>query len=172
MKKLYKIVFGCWAVLFAVSAVSGAEDADTRDAEAQDGGVDIYYGYYSREQNDGELAQASRKSHYIKFYPEHRIVRLFIPYPYSRTVTPETIRKVFDMAISRSVGSAYIADTFGLLDERAVVHLDSVRYIEGKYYFDCGVSVPCKIEFSDELMTIIQKGLVKDHITAYDRVVD
>ena len=43
--------------------------------------AEIYSGYYSREQNYGELARASGKSHYIRFYPENRIVRLLIPFP-------------------------------------------------------------------------------------------
>jgi hypothetical protein len=132
----------------------------------------IYSGYYSREQNDGDLARASRNSHYIRFYPDNRIVRLIIPFPYSTTVDPEDIRKVFDFAAGRTSGSAYISDTFGVMHERIVAHLDSVRVIEGNMYFDCGASVPCRIVFDASGMRIIQKGLVKDHVTSYDLIPD
>lgn len=161
-------VIGSWVtVVLIATAVSGlvySESAQT--------GAEIYSGYYSREQNDGEMARASRKSHYIRFYPENRIVRLIIPYPYSTTVSADAIREVFDIAANKTTGSAYIADTFGVLDERIVAHLDLVRLIEGSYYFDCGVAVPCRIEFADKGMYVIQKGIVKEHVTAYDLVPD
>ncbi|MDA9982476.1 hypothetical protein N9H39_07010 [Gammaproteobacteria bacterium] len=134
--------------------------------------ADAYSGYYSREQNDGDMARASRNSHYIRFFPDNRIVRLIIPFPYSTTLSADTIRRVFDIAANRTTGSAYIQDTFGLLDEKIVVQLDSVRLIEGTYFFDCGVTVPCRIEFTGNGMNIVQKGIVKDHITAYDLVPD
>ncbi|MDH3695528.1 MAG: hypothetical protein OER96_13265, partial [Gammaproteobacteria bacterium] len=116
--------------------------------------------------------RTSRKSHYIRFYPENRVVRLIVPYPYSTTLNADTIRKVFDIAASQTIGSAYISDTFGVLDEKIVAHLDSIRLIEDIYYFDCGVAVPCRIDFADEGMNIIEKGLVKEHVTAYDLVPD
>lgn len=162
---------GSWllrgALLWAVAITSGMADSGPTNI-----GEHIYAGYYSREQNDGEMARASRNSHYIRFYPGNRVVRLIIPFPYSTTVSADTIRKVFDMAVSRSVGGAYISDTFGLLDERIVAHLDSVRLIDGEYYYDCGVAVPCRIEFMDEGMNIVQQGLVRDHVTAYHFVPD
>lgn len=133
---------------------------------------DIYSGYYSREQNNGEMARASRNSHYIRFYPENRIVRLIIPFPYSTTISPDAIRTAFKSAVSRTSGSAYISDTFGVLEERVVAQLDTIRIIQKEYYFDCGVSTPCRIEFNDNGMKIIQKGMVKDHVTAYDLVPD
>ena len=46
------------------------------------------------------------------------------------------------------------------------------RIIDGKRYYDCGVSTPCRIEFDELGMTIVQKGLVKDHATAYQLIPD
>ncbi len=162
---------GAWLwrviVLTIILAAPAVAYSDTTKTSA-----DIYSGYYSREQNDGELAQSSRKSHYIRFYPENRVVRLIVPYPYSTTLNADTIRKVFDSAASMTLGSAYISDTFGLLEEKIVAHLDTIRLIDGIYYFDCGVAVPCRIEFVDEGMNIVEKGLVRDHVTAYDLVPD
>ncbi len=151
-------------IIFAATGVTYSESGAIN--------ADIYSGYYSREQNDGELARTSRKSHYIRFYPENRVVRLIVPYPYSTTLSIDSIRKVFDSAANKTSGSAYISDTFGILDEKIVAHLDSVRLIDGDYYFDCGVAVPCRIEFADQGMNIIEKGIVKEHVTAYDLVPD
>ena len=141
-------------------------------AESTKSNQDIYSGYYAREQNDGDMARASRKSHYIRFYPGNRVVRLIIPFPYSTTLEADTLRKVFKIATGKTSASAYLSDTFGLLDQKIVAHLDSVRLIDGIYFYDCGVAVPCKINFTDKGMNIIQKGLVKDHVTAYDLVPD
>ena len=128
--------------------------------------------YYSREQNDGDMARASNRSHYIRFYPGNRVVRLIIPFPYSTGLSPNTIRQVFSKAINKTSGSAYISDTFGILEPQLVAQIDSVRVIEGNYYYDCGVALPCKIEFVDKGMNVVQKGIVKDHITAYQLVPD
>lgn len=153
-----------FSIIFAAVGVARSESTTIN--------VDIYSGYYSREQNDGELARTSGKSHYIRFYSENRVVRLIVPYPYSKTLNADTIRKVLDIAANKTIGSAYLSDTFGVLDEKVVAHLDSIRLIDDIYYYDCGVAVPCKIEFADKSMNIIQKGIVKEHVTAYDLVPD
>ncbi|MFC1664209.1 hypothetical protein ACFL17_01090 [Pseudomonadota bacterium] len=141
-------------------------------AESTSPNQEIYSGYYSREQNDGDMARSSRKSHYIRFYPGNRVVRLIIPFPYSTTLNADTLRKIFKVVIGKTSGSAYLSDTFGLLDQKIVAHLDSVRLIDGTYYYDCGMAVPCRIEFAVKGMNIIQKGLIKDQVTAYDLVPD
>jgi len=134
--------------------------------------ADFAAGYYSREQNDGELAKASRKSQFIRFYDSDRIVTLFIPYPYAASLEPATIREVFERAVRKTPGDAYLADTFGLLDERATVHLDRIRLIDGGYFFDCGAALPCRIEFTDDGMHVIRRGIVNDTTTEYDLVPD
>jgi len=87
-------------------------------------------------------------------------------------VESATIRQVFDRAVRKTSRSAYISDSFGLLDEKATVHLDRVRLIDGGYFFDCGAAVPCRIEFDDTGMKIIRRGLVNDHTTKYNLVPD
>lgn len=146
--------------------------AHADQASPSGAGIDIYTGYYSREGNDGDVARASRNSHYIRFYPENRVVRLIIPFPYAATVDPGDIREVFELAAGMTPGSAYISDTFGVLEERVVVQLDSVRVIDGAHYYDCGLSTPCRIKFNETGMAVVQKGLVKDHVTAYDLIPD
>lgn len=61
--------------------------------------VDIYAGFYSRAENYQEMAEESGHSHYIKFYPENRIARLYIPFPYSKTQKADVINAMFDVAI-------------------------------------------------------------------------
>lgn len=129
-------------------------------------------GYYAREQNDGELARASRKSHYIRFYPENRVVRLVIPFPYATTLDPDTLRAVFRRAAGRTRGSAYISDTFGVLDRKVIAHIDFVRRMDGRTLFDCDRAIPCTMEFDDGSMRIIKQGLIRDHVTSYAFVPD
>jgi hypothetical protein len=139
---------------------------------AQQAVADFPEGYYSREQNDGELARASGRSQFIRFYGSGRIVTLFIPYPYATTVEPATVREVFERAVRKTSGDAYISDTFDLLDERATVHLDRIRLIDGGYFFDCGAAVPCRIEFTDGGMNVIRRGIVNDTTTEYHLIPD
>lgn len=142
------------------------------DSSSQPAAADIAAGYYAREQNDGELASASGSSQFIRFYGQDRIAELYIPFPYANSVAPATIRQVFDRAAGKTPGIAYLSDTFGLLDEKATVHLDRIRLIDGGYFFDCGASLPCRIEFTDEGMNIIRRGLVSDRTTHYNLVPD
>ena len=153
-------------LLFAILFCGAASSASQTPA------VDISTGYYSREQNDGELARASGKSQFVRFYEGNRIVTLFIPYPYAATVEPATVREVFERAVQTTSGDAYLSNTFGLLDERATVHLDRIRQIDGGYFFDCGASMPCRIEFIDSGMHVIRRGIVNDTTTEYDLVPD
>jgi hypothetical protein len=157
---------GAAVLLFAVLLCGVADSASQTTV------IDIFAGYYSREQNDGELAKASGKSQFIRFYENDRIVILFIPYLYATSVEPATIRQVFERAVRKTPGDAYISDTFGLLDERATVHLDRIRLIDGGYFFDCGAAVPCRIEFTDDGMNVIRRGIVNDTTTEYDLVPD
>lgn len=127
----------------------------------------IYTGYYSREGNDGEMAQTTGNNTYIKFYPENRIVRLYIPYPYSKTVKPEKINNAFKNALAQSDGSAYIRDKFGVMDKLVVAHLDFFRWIDNQVMFDCSKPEPCKVEFKDNSMTVVKPGMVIAHKVNY-----
>ena len=130
----------------------------------------IYSDYYSREGNDGKMAQSSGNNHYIKFYPENRIVRLYIPYPYSKTVKPESINLAFNTAIYVSEGSAYIRDKFGVMDEPIIAHLDFFRWVDEQVMYDCGKSMPCRVQFDNGFMTVIKPGIVLEHKIRYERV--
>jgi hypothetical protein len=130
----------------------------------------IYTGYYSREGNDGKMALTSGNNHYIRFYPENRIIRLYIPYPYSKKVKPGAIKLAFDAAAKKSTGSAYIRDKFGVMDEPIVAHLDFFRWVDGHIMYDCGKPKPCKVLFNGGFMTVIKSGIVLEHKIRYEHV--
>ncbi len=132
--------------------------------------VVVYSGYFSRQGNNGKMAKISGYSHYVKFYPGNRIIRLFIAYPYSKQVTSDVIKKVFKVVNRETTGSAYIRDTFGLLEKPVVAHLDVIRRVEGQIMFDCGDSTPCTIEFPNDAMQVVKRGVVKDHVIKYEHI--
>lgn len=139
------------------------------EAESQ---PDIYSGYYSREGNSGKMAKSSGHSHYVRFYPENRIARLYIPFPFSRTIKSDAINTAFSVAVKKTSGSAYIRDKFGVMEESVVAHLDFFRWLDGKAVFDCGNAAPCEITFNDDSMVVIKPGIVLDHKIVYELVKD
>ena len=130
----------------------------------------IYAGYYSREGNDAKMAQTTGSNTYIKFYPEKRIVRLYIPYPYSKTVKPNEINAAFNNAAKKSTGSAYIRGKFSVMKEDVVAHLDFYHWVNKQVMYDCSKPKPCKITFSDNAMTVIKPGIVLEHKINYSLV--
>ena len=138
----------------------------------QEKDVVVYSGYFSREQNDGEMARVTGKSHYVKFFANNRFIRLYVPYPFSRKVTPEQILKVFELVNEKYKTDAYVKDGFGILEEKIIAHIDSIRRVNDEIMFDCGFSAPCKIVFEDGLFKVLKKGIVKDNVTLYHHVKD
>ncbi|MCK4743830.1 MAG: hypothetical protein KAT25_08425 [Sulfuriflexus sp.] len=128
---------------------------------------DIYSGHYSREGNNEKMARTTGNNHYVRFYPENRIIRLYVPYPYAETVKASVIDLAFDAAIKKSTGSAYIRSKFGVMDEKIVAHLDTFRWIDNQVMYDCGKSAPCKVTFDDKSMTVLKPGMVLEHKIHY-----
>ena len=153
-------------VLLAGVFISGASYAEKTS------GIDqkIYSGFYSREGNDADVAQTTGNNTYVKFYPETRIVRLYIPYPYSKSVTAEEINAAFDAAVKKSTKSAYIRSKFGVMKQDVVGHLDTFRWIDNQVMFDCGKTEPCKVSFSDKSMTVLKPGMVVSHKINYMKI--
>lgn len=132
----------------------------------------IYDGYFSREENDGKMARLTGKSHYVKFYPGNRVIRLYIPHPYSLTIKPDLMLKVFEKVNSTTTGIAYFQSTFDLLDEKIIAYTDSLKRPGGELMFDCGSSAPCRIFFEDNIMKVIKKGVINDNLIHYEHVMD
>jgi len=162
------IVFITIAVTTLIPGISYAKGEQA--LQESEGAVLFYSGFFSREENDGKMARLSGKSHYMKFYPPDRIVRLFIPYPYSTTVKPEAIASVFNTVSKKSVGDAYIRGKFDVMDQAVIANLGSVKTGQGIVLFDCDSSAPCRIEFTEKNLRVIKKGILADHIIVYDHV--
>ena len=91
-----------------------------------DHGSDIYTGYYSREGNFGEMAKSSGNSHFVKFYPDKRFVRLYIPYPYSEQVASEAINAAFAAATAASVSACPPSEICAVASsvEGSLIHIE------------------------------------------------
>lgn len=127
----------------------------------------IYTGFYSREGNNAEHAETNGFNIYVKFYPKNRLIRLNIPYPYAKTVKPEAIHKVFDNAVKKSSGIAYIRDKFGVMEVKVTAILDTFRWIDNQVMYDCGKNEPCVVNFDDKSMTVLKPGMVVAHKINY-----
>jgi len=132
----------------------------------------ILSGYYTREGNDGKMAKASGHNEYVKFYPGKRIIRLYVPYPYSKTVKSDVINRAFSMAIKETSGSAYIKSKFGVMDKPVIAYLDFYHWVNDQVMYDCGKPMPCKVTFDDKSMTVLKPGIVLGHKIHYGRVND
>ena len=133
------------------------------------GGVDIYSGFYSREGNDSIAAKVAGNSIYIKFYPDKWVVMLYIPYPYSLELEPDTIEKVF-AAVERK-SSAYIKSEFGVLKKKATVHIERFEMTkENEARFECDGMAPCQAVFDGDTMDMVKAGIISNHIIRFERV--
>ncbi len=131
--------------------------------------LDIYSGYYSREGNDGRAAEVSGNSLYIKFYPDGWVVLLYIPYPYSKSLQPASIKKVF--ASTERKSAAYVRGTFGVLKKKAIVHTERFNWTkENEVRFECDGMAPCQAVFQGEDMDMIKAGIISNHIIRFNRV--
>ena len=130
----------------------------------------VFSGHFAREENDGKMARLSGKSHYMKFYSPDRVIRLFIPYPYSTSVKPEVINKVFHEVSEMTVGEAFVRGKFGQLDEDAIANIGKVKNRGDDIMFDCNASAPCKIIFLEKTLKVIKKGVISDHVIEFDYV--
>ncbi len=129
-----------------------------------------FSGHFSMQDNNGEKARMRGTNQYLKFYPNQRYIRLFIPLPYAASLTPEIIARVFLHADKTSTSSAFLRDRFKLLEEPAVAHLDRYLQVDGSIAFHCDSSVPCTTHFTEELLEVKKRGIVGEHIIKYDRV--
>jgi len=161
-------------ITFILPGLSAANENNLQSSIGDEGLV--YSGFFSREENDGKMAKLSGKSHYLKFFPPNRVIRLFIPYPYSKTVKNDAIASVFEIVSKKTKGDAYIRGKFDLMDKDVIADLGTVKIGEKAstgqkvVMFDCELSSPCRIEFTDSGLNIIKKGILADHVILYDYI--
>lgn len=155
-------------IFLSIVFIAGSGNAAQTSVDEQK----IYAGYYSREGNNEKMAQTTGNNTYIKFYPGKRIIRLYIPYPYSKTVKPADINSAFNTAAEKSTGSAYIRDKFGIMKEQVVAHLDFYHWVDKQVMYDCSKPTPCRVVFDKTSMTVIKPGIVLEHKIHYDLIRD
>lgn len=131
---------------------------------------DTFDGYFSRYGNDGTPGSTTGKSLYIKLYPDQWVVLLYIPFPYAKSVAPETVHQVFAEVRSLVNGSAFVKNKFGLLDEAATANVEPYLIQNGRALFACGSSGTCAANFIDGNIQIIKQGILGEHIIEYVHV--
>lgn len=127
-------------------------------------------GYYAREGNDGSPARAAGNNIYIRFFPERWLGILFLPWPYATQVDPAVIPGVFDAARAQTTSSAYLRGSFGLLQQKATLHIERYGYLEDRIVFECGSLAPCTIRLGDGYLELIKPGVINEHIVRYRHV--
>jgi hypothetical protein len=127
-------------------------------------------GYYAREGNDGSPAQAAGNNIYIRFFPDRWLGMLFLPWPYATEVDPATIPSVFDAARAQTTSSAYLRGDFGLLQQKATLHIERYGYLEDRIVFECGSLAPCTIRLGEGYLELIKPGVINEHIVRYRHV--
>ena len=132
---------------------------------------DIFSGYYSRAGNDDRAAKITGNSIYIKFYPDNWVIMLYVPYPYSLSLEPDVISRVFEEIKSRNDGKAYLKSRFDILDEKAIAHTETFTFEEkSKVRFECDSMAPCVVEFDENGLDMIKAGIINKHIIRFDRI--
>lgn len=168
--RLKQVIF-IMPFLAVLSFIPAALIAQDRQSDAESGEkLMVYNGFFSREENDGKMARMSGKSHYMKFYPPNRVIRLFIPYPYSTTVKAEAISRVFAQVSKKSIGDAFIRGKFGVMDQDVIANIGTVKIGGDVILFDCDSSSPCKVIFMDNALQVVKKGILADHIIEYEHI--
>ncbi len=127
-------------------------------------------GFYAREGNDGSPAKAAGNNIYIRFYDDHWLGMMFLPYPYAKSVGDATVSKVFDAARAKTDTSSYLRGTFDQLEEKATVHIERYGYLEDRIIFECGSLAPCTIRMFDGYLELIKPGIINEHIVRYPYV--
>lgn len=169
MKASYKSLLLSFVMgSFFLPGISSAQEEQVLQQKIQS--PIVFSGYFSREENDGKMARLSGKSHYMKFYAPNRVIRLFIPYPYSTSIKPETISKVFQEVNKMSLGDAYIKGKFGHLKQEVIANIGKVKTNPNSILFDCDATAPCRIEFMEDALKLIKKGILADHVIIFDHV--
>lgn len=133
--------------------------------------IDIYSGYYSRAGNDDRAAKTTGNSIYLKFYEDLWVVMLYVPYPYSLTLKPSALNAAFEDAKRQAKSRSYIRSKFGILDEKAVAHVELYSFEEdNKVRFECDGTAPCRVIFDGDSMEMIKAGMLNEHILPFIRI--
>ncbi|MCW8831503.1 MAG: hypothetical protein OQK32_08310 [Gammaproteobacteria bacterium] len=136
--------------------------------------MDIYSGHFSREANNGPTAEKTNNNIYIKFYPNEWIALLYVPYPYGKNVSPDTIDQVFAKVKRESETGSFTRSKYDLLDEAATAHVEKYEIVEGQIQFQCGSLNPCAIRRynEDNYIELVKSGIINEHIIKFDHITE
>lgn len=164
MKKiiLNTTLFSIIAILLGFSSPAFSQQAETT--------LDVHNGYFSREGNNESPSEASRNSIYIKLYPDNWVALLYLPYPYSKEVTPDMINGVFTEAKRQITTPSYTRNTFGVLREAATIHMEQSEIIEGQTQFKCGSVNPCALRFGKDYVELVKSGIINEHLVKFNHI--
>lgn len=134
--------------------------------------MDIFAGYFAREGNNESPSVATQHNIYIKLFENQWIVMLYVPLEIAENLKPTSIDKALEEAKKKTNTSAYIRDTFGILEERAIATIEKYGYIEDTIVFECNSLAPCTIKLKDGYLEFIKPGIINEHIIKYNHVID
>ncbi len=135
--------------------------------------ADMYSGYFYRDSDDDRVAKITGKELFLKFYPDQRVVMLYIPYPYSKSLQAETIHQVFSEVIATVKTEAYTRGEFSLLEQDALAQVEFYTSMDGgQYRFECNGTAPCRVKFADDSLEMRKAGMLNDHIIKFNRAKD
>ncbi len=134
--------------------------------------MDIYAGHFSREGNNQSPSKTTNNNIYIKIFENRWIALLYVPFPYAKSVTPNTITQVFEQAKKQTSTSSYLRGKFEFLDQLATVQIEKFGYLEDRLVFECGSLSPCTIKLYDVYLELYKPGMINEHIIKYNHVID
>ncbi len=135
--------------------------------------ADMYSGYFYRDNDDNRVAKITGSELFLKFYPDQRVVMLYVPYPYSRNLQTKTIHQVFSQVIEKVKPETYTRGKFSLLEQSTLAHVEFFTSMdEGQYRFECNGTAPCRVKFTDDSLEMRKAGMLNDHIIKFNQAKD
>lgn len=135
--------------------------------------ADMYSGYFYRDSDDDRVARITGNELFLKFYPDQRVVMLYVPYPYSKSLQAETIHQVFSQVIEKVKTETYTRGKFSLLEEDTLAHVEFFTSMdEDQYRFECNGTAPCRVKFADDSLEMRKAGMLNDHIIKFNQAKD
>ncbi len=164
-----KAIFKNSALLFTLSIFIALPN--TAISEQPSDKMDVYSGHFSREGNYGSPAKTTNSNIFIKLFENQWIVMLYVPLSSSDPLDPAMITKALEDAKKQaSSTSAYIRDTFGQLEEKAIATVEKFGFIADEIVFECNSLAPCTIKLKDNYLELVKPGIINEHIIKYNHV--
>ncbi len=140
-------------------------------AQATEEKIDIFVGYFAREGNNESPAETTKHNIYMKFFEDQWVVTLHVPLTDDSNKNPEAVGKALQQAKQQTTSPAYIRDTFGQLQERAIATIEKFGYVEDRILFECNSLSPCSAKLKEDYLELTKPGMLNEHIIKYYQIV-